>query len=104
LVELEIEEVGDGEPSLLALKEATANGTDHALSKAATRKADGIVGRNSAKDIKSADTARVWVGNEFGGAFLARSSGITDQTTNKGGIFRRARDLEFADKSLRNWT
>ncbi|KAK3937225.1 Het-s 218-289-domain-containing protein, partial [Diplogelasinospora grovesii] len=80
LAEIEIKEVED-EASLAMLKD-TARGIDAALSDAAARKIDAIAGRNSAKDIKTEDRARVQLGNVFTEAALHREILIKDQAIN----------------------
>lgn len=80
LVGIEIEEVED-EISLTMLKDA-AGGIDAALSDAATQKIDAIAGRNSAKDIRMEDHARVYLGNVFTEAAVYREILIRDQTIN----------------------
>ncbi|KAK3905904.1 prion-inhibition and propagation-domain-containing protein [Staphylotrichum tortipilum] len=80
LAEIEIEEVED-EASLTMLKDA-AGGIDAALSDAATQKIDAIAERNSARDIRTEDRARVHLGNVITDAALHREVLIRDQTTN----------------------
>lgn len=80
LAETEIEEVED-EPSLTMLKDA-AGGIDAALSDAAAQKIDAIAGRNSAKDVRMEDRARVHLGHVFAEAALHREIHIRDQTIN----------------------
>ncbi|KXX79303.1 Heterokaryon incompatibility protein S [Madurella mycetomatis] len=80
LAEIEIEEVED-EPSLAMLKDA-AGGIDPALSDAAAQKIDAIAGRNSAKDVRTEDRARVHLGNVFTEAAVRREILIRDQTIN----------------------
>jgi hypothetical protein len=45
-------------------------------------KIEGIVGRNYAKAIKSEETVRVRVGNEWNESVLARGTGVADRTAN----------------------
>ncbi|KAK4643969.1 Heterokaryon incompatibility protein S [Podospora bellae-mahoneyi] len=80
LAEIEIEEVED-EASLTILKDA-AGGIDAAMSDAAAQKIDAIVGRNSAKDIRTEERARVQLGNVVTAAALHGEIRISDQTTN----------------------
>ena len=80
LAGIEIKEVED-EASLTMLKDA-AGGIDAALSDAAAQKIDAIAGRNSAKDIRKEDRARVQLGNVFIEAALHREILIRDQTNN----------------------
>jgi len=63
------------------LKDA-AGGIDAALSDASAQKIDAIAGRNSAKDIRTEDRARVQLGNVFTEAALHREVLIRDQTNN----------------------
>ncbi|KAK4458975.1 prion-inhibition and propagation-domain-containing protein [Cladorrhinum samala] len=80
LAGIEIEEVED-ETSLTMLKDA-ARGIDAALSDAAVQKIDAIAGRNSAKDVRMEDHARVHVGNVFTEVAVHREIFIKDQTIN----------------------
>ncbi|KAK4205951.1 Big S protein encoded by the het-S protein [Rhypophila decipiens] len=80
LAEIEIEEVED-EASLTILKDA-AGGIDAAMSDAAAQKIDAIMGRNSAKDIRTVERARVQLGNVVTEAALHSEIRISDQTTN----------------------
>ncbi|RYP55256.1 hypothetical protein DL768_000011 [Monosporascus sp. mg162] len=80
LAGVEIEEIKD-EASLAILKDA-AGGIDAALSDAAVQKIDAIAGRNSAKDVKMEDHARVHLGNVFTEAAVHREILIRDQTIN----------------------
>ncbi|RYP81391.1 hypothetical protein DL770_005919 [Monosporascus sp. CRB-9-2] len=77
---IKIEEVED-EASLTTLKEA-AGGIDAALLNAAAQKIDAIAGRNSAKDVRMEDHARVHLGNVFTEAAVYREIFIRDQTIN----------------------
>lgn len=80
LAEMEIEEVDD-ELSLLTLQEATA-GVDRVSAEAVAQKVEKIAGRNYAKDIRSDETVRVRVGNEWGETVLTRGMTISDRTEN----------------------
>jgi hypothetical protein len=80
LAAIEIEEVED-KASLITLTEA-ARGIDASLFVAAAQKIDAIAGRNSARDIETADSARVQLGNVFTEAALDRAILVKDQTTN----------------------
>ncbi|KAM7183171.1 Het-s 218-289 domain containing protein, partial [Rhypophila sp. PSN 637] len=88
LAEIEIEEVED-EASLTILKDAAggidaamSDGIDAAMSDAAAQKIDVIMGRNSAKDIRTVERARVQLGNVVTEAALHSEIRISDQTTN----------------------
>ncbi|RYC59946.1 hypothetical protein CHU98_g6258 [Xylaria longipes] len=81
LVEMEIEEVDD-EPSLEALQNAAAN-TDSVLTQVVTERLKICEARNYAKDVRSEESARVRVGNEWAEAVLGRSLGPPSQTQNE---------------------
>lgn len=81
---LVIEEVGqvNDEPSLLALQEAAVD-TDTVFSDAVSQKVLEIAGRNYAREIKSIDTAKVLVGNQWSEAALSGGTGgLSDRTDN----------------------
>ena len=80
LAEMDTKEVED-EVSLTLLKDA-AEGINAALSDVAARKIDAIAGRNSAKDIRTEDRAKVQLGNVFTEEVLHRGILTRDQTTN----------------------
>ncbi|CAK7210842.1 hypothetical protein SBRCBS47491_000915 [Sporothrix bragantina] len=84
LLETEIEEVKD-EASLTLLKDA-AKGIDKAMSDAAARKIDTIVGRNSAREIKTVDEGKVQVGHSFATETLAAGMHFRDETVNSVGV------------------
>jgi hypothetical protein len=80
LAEIEINEMED-KASLTMLKDAT-QGIDAALAGAAAQKIDTIAGRNTAKDIRTEDRARVHLGNVSTGTAVHREILISDETTN----------------------
>ncbi|RYP54563.1 hypothetical protein DL768_000623 [Monosporascus sp. mg162] len=82
LVEMEIEEIDEDEPSLRALQSAAAD-TDSVLSQVAAERLETYGGQNYAKSIQSEEKARVRVGNEWTEAALGRSMGLAGPTRNE---------------------
>ncbi|KAI0103840.1 prion-inhibition and propagation-domain-containing protein [Nemania sp. FL0031] len=82
MVEMEIEEIQEDEPSLRALQSAAA-GTDSVLSEVVTEKLKVYGEQNYAKNIQTEEKARVRVGNEWTEVVLSsRSVGAVGPTRN----------------------
>ncbi|KAL5092834.1 hypothetical protein Trisim1_000569 [Trichoderma cf. simile WF8] len=79
-IKMEINEVND-EPSLTALKDA-AHGIDPALEHTVKHKVDSIGGRNSARNIRMENRARVHVGNIVAERVLQHEVRVNDQANN----------------------
>ncbi|KAI0407260.1 prion-inhibition and propagation-domain-containing protein [Xylaria palmicola] len=82
LVEIEIEEVKEDEPSLRALQTA-ATDTDRALAEVVTQRLNACEGGNSLGELENHDEARVRVGNEWGSSALGRDTGSLGPTQNR---------------------
>ncbi|KAI1368985.1 prion-inhibition and propagation-domain-containing protein [Xylaria arbuscula] len=83
LVEMEIEEIQNDEPSLQALQGAVQD-MDHVLSEAVAKRLEICGVQNHAANIQSHETARVRVGNEWAVAVLAgHVVGNADSTQNR---------------------
>ncbi|RYP25132.1 hypothetical protein DL765_000013 [Monosporascus sp. GIB2] len=81
LVEMEIEEIDEDEPSLRALQSAAAD-TDSVMFQVAAERLETYGGQNYAKSIQSEETARVRVGNEWTEAALSRRVSLAGPTRN----------------------
>ncbi|KAI0857354.1 prion-inhibition and propagation-domain-containing protein [Xylaria cubensis] len=84
LVQMEIEEFNEDEPSLRALQDA-AEDTDDVLLKAVNKQLDTYDTMNYVKHIHNNENARVRVGNEWSDGALSRSARLLGTTRNGAG-------------------
>ncbi|KAI0513163.1 prion-inhibition and propagation-domain-containing protein [Xylaria bambusicola] len=83
LVEMEIEEIKEDEPSLQAVQDA-ANDIDPAMSEVVADRLKILGGHNSASDVQAEETARVLIGNGWTDAALANIGvGVSEPTQNR---------------------